>query len=676
MIDTGLCDGVLKITMNCPPVNALGAYLRHAIAKAIDDAQENSAVIALVITGSGKYFSAGADINEFDQALLDPSLPEVIDIIESSRKPVIAAINGFALGGGLEVALGCHYRLAVEHATLGLPEVNLGLLPGAGGTQRLPRLVGAETALELIVSGAPISGTKAAGIGLVDQLSDGSSLIDDAVSFARSVHGPRRTGALPIAVDVDAFERTAATLSAKSKALVAPKACIEAVRAAAELPISEGLALEQRLFRELVAGDQSKALRHVFFAERASAKVEGLPEHCPLRSVENVGVIGAGTMGGGISMNFLSAGVPVTIVETSQEALDRGVAIIRKNYEASASKGRLTPDQVERAMSLLTPTLRFEMLDKCDLVIEAIYENMEAKKAVFERLNTVAKPGAILASNTSFLSIDEIASVTSRPQDVLGLHFFSPANVMRLLEVVRGANTASDTLATAMHLARRIAKVPVVARVCYGFIGNRMLLPRQNNAHSLLLEGATPQQIDLVHTSMGMPMGPFQMSDLAGVDIGWHRDPTRIERLQDALCAQGRWGQKTNAGFYDYDQQRRPTPSPAVAAIIEDFRARAGIVPRAISEDEIIARTLFTMVNEGAKILEEAIAQRASDIDIVWIYGYGWPRHKGGPLFWANQIGLASIVTKLSRYAAAMGNTFTLSRLLEKRAAEGHPLDR
>jgi 3-hydroxyacyl-CoA dehydrogenase len=676
MIDIGLWDGILKITMNGPPVNALGVHLRRAIANAIDEAQENTAVLAIVITGSGKYFSAGADINEFDEAFLDPSLPDVIGIIEASRKPVVAAINGFALGGGLEVALGCHYRLAVEHATLGLPEVNLGLLPGAGGTQRLPRIVGAEIALELIVSGAPISGTKAAGIGLVDQLSDGSSLIDDVVSFARSVQGPRRTGALPIAVDVDAFERTAAALRAKSKTLVAPKACIEAVRAAAELPISEGLAIEQRLFRELVAGDQSKALRHVFFAERASAKVEGLPGHSPLRSIESVGVIGAGTMGGGISMNFLSGGVPVTIVETSQEALDRGVAIIRKNYEASASKGRLTPDKVERAMGLLTPTLGFEALGRCDLVIEAIYENMEAKKAVFERLNTVAKPGAILASNTSFLSIDEIASVTSRPHDVLGLHFFSPANVMRLLEVVRGEKTASDTLATAMHLARRIAKVPVVARVCYGFIGNRMLLPRQDNAHSLLVEGATPQQIDLVHTSMGMPMGPFQMSDLAGVDIGWHRDPTRIGSLQDALCAQGRWGQKTNAGFYDYDQQRRATPSAAVAAIIEDFRARAGGVPRAISEDEIIARTLYTMVNEGAKILEEGIAQRASDIDIVWIYGYGWPRHKGGPMFWADQIGLATIVRELTRYAAAMGNAFTLSPLLEKCAAEGRPLDR
>jgi len=676
MIDIGLCDGILNVTMNAPPVNALGVHLRRAIADAIDEAQENTAVLAIVITGSGKYFSAGADIKEFDQAFLDPSLPDVIGIIEASRKPVVAAINGIALGGGLEVALGCHYRLAVEHATLGLPEVNLGLLPGAGGTQRLPRLVGAEIALELIVSGAPISGTKAAGIGLVDQLSAGSSLIDDAKSFARSVQGPRRTGAQPIAVDVDAFERTAAALFAKSKTLVAPKACIEAVRAAAKLPICEGLPLEQRLFRELVDGDQSKALRHVFFAERASAKVVGLPGQSPLRTIESVGVIGAGTMGGGISMNFLSSGVPVTLVETAQEALDRGVTIIRKNYEASASKGRLTPDQVERAMGLLTPTLAFEALGRCDLVIEAIYENMEAKKAVFERLNTIAKPGAILASNTSFLSIDEIASVTSRPHDVLGLHFFSPANVMRLLEVVRGEKTSSDTLATAMHLARRIAKVPVVARVCYGFIGNRMLLPRQDNAHSLLLEGATPQQIDLVHTSMGMPMGPFQMSDLAGIDIGWHRDPTRIGSLQDALCAQGRWGQKTNAGFYNYDQQRRPTPSAVVAAIIDDFRARAGIVPRAISEDEIIARTLYTMVNEGAKILEERIAQRASDIDIVWIYGYGWPRHKGGPMFWADQIGLATIVREITRYAAAIGNAFTLSPLLEKCAAEGHPLDR
>ena len=676
MIDTEVQDGILIVTLDAPPVNALGRDLRQGLAKAVADAQEDASVKALVITGSGKFFSAGADIAEFDQALLEPSLPEVIDLVEASGKPVVAAINGFALGGGLEVALGCHYRLASAKARIGLPEVLLGLLPGAGGTQRLPRLIGREAALDLVVTGAQISAERAAAIGLVDGISGEAGLLEDAVAFARSAAGVRRTGEIGIAGDDEAFERAVQQLSPKLTALDAPKACIEAVRNASSLSISDGLALERRLFGELLSGEQSKAQRHVFFAERAAAKIEDLPADLELRPVAAVGVIGAGTMGGGISMNFLSAGIPVTIVETSQEALDRGVEVMRANYEASASKGRLTTDEVDRAMALLTPTLDFEALNGCDLIIEAVYENMAVKKAIFARLDTVAKAGAILASNTSFLSIDEIASATSRPGDVLGLHFFSPANVMKLLEVVRGDATAPDTLATAMNLARRIGKVAVVSGVCYGFIGNRMLLPRQDNAEALLLDGATPEQIDLVHTRFGMPMGPFQMLDLAGVDIGWHRDANRIETLQDTLCAQGRWGQKTKAGYYDYDERRRPTPSPAVLEVIEGFRAKAGITPRTISDEEIVVRTLYTMVNEGAKILDEGIAQRASDIDVVWVHGYGWPRHKGGPMFWADQTGLQAIVDGLRTYSAAMGEHFSLSPLLEGCAAAGRPLDR
>ena len=676
MIETENRDGVLIVTLNAPTVNALGLALRKSLAEAISHAQDDVSVAALVVTGTSKFFSAGADIAEFDQALLEPSLSKVINIIEASDKPVVAAINGFALGGGLEVALGCHYRFASAQARLGLPEVLLGLLPGAGGTQRLPRLVGAEAALELVITGAQISAERAAAIGLVDTVCHGAGLIDDAAAFARSVGTVRRTGEIARAPDAESFERAVAKLNPKLTALDAPKACIEAVGMAASLSITEGLALERRLFSELVSGEQSKAQRHVFFAERAAAKIKDLPVDLQLRPVNAVGVIGAGTMGGGISMNFLTAGTPVTIVETSQEALDRGVGIIRSNYEASASKGRLTTDQVEKAMALLTPTLDFEALSLCDLIIEAVYENMEVKKDIFVRLDKVAKPGAILASNTSFLSIDDIASVTSRPGDVLGLHFFSPANVMKLLEVVRGAATADDTLATAMNLARRIGKVAVVSGVCYGFIGNRMLLPRQDNAEVLLLEGATPEQIDLVHTRFGMPMGPFQMLDLAGVDIGWHRDTARIENLQDALCAQGRWGQKTKAGYYDYDERRKPTLSAAVTAIIDEFRAKVGITPRTMSDEEIVVRTLYTMVNEGAKILEEGIAQRASDIDVVWIYGYGWPRHKGGPMFWAEQTGLQTIVDDLRRYAAAMGDDFMVSPLLETCAAEWRPLDR
>jgi 3-hydroxyacyl-CoA dehydrogenase len=677
MIETQLHDDVLEIVMANPPVNALGAGVRQGIFQAIADAQGNPAIKAIVIRGGGKMFSGGADITEFGKPPVDPWLPQVVDAIEASAKPVVAAIHGTALGGGLEVALGCHYRIASPKAKLGLPEVSLGLLPGAGGTQRLPRLIGVEAALGMIVSGAPIPATRAAEAGLVDTLAESDdSLAAEAIAYARTLDAPRRTGARSVSADPAVFERFAADNARKIKGLDAPKACIEAVKAATELPLAEGQEKERQLFLQLVSGDQSKALRHVFFAERAAARIEGLPKDTQLRAIATVGVIGAGTMGGGISMNFLSAGIPVTIVEMAQDALDRGAATIRKNYEATAAKGRITPAQVEKAMALLSPTLDFDALKDCDLIIEAVYENMDVKKEIFARLDGIAKPGAMLASNTSYLSIDEIASATQRPQDVLGLHFFSPANVMKLVEVVRGAKTAPDALATGMDLARKIGKVPVVAGVCYGFIGNRMLIPRQVNANALLLEGATPDQVDRVHTGFGMPMGPFQMADLAGVDIGWHRDPNRIESLQDALCAQGRWGQKKQAGFYDYDEKRKPSPSPVVATIIEDFRAKAGITPRAIGDEEILVRTLYTMVNEGAKILEEGIAQRASDIDVVWNYGYGWPRHKGGPMFWADQIGLDTVVDGLKRYEGRLGEDFSFSPLLLKRAAEGKPLDR
>lgn len=676
MIETQLNDGILIITMNAPPVNALGVALRSGILQAIRDAQDDVSLTAIVLTGTGRFFSAGADIGEFDQGLQQPSLPDLVNAIEGSDKPVIAAINGIALGGGLELALGCHYRIAGTDATLGLPEVKLGLLPGAGGTQRLPRLIGVGRAIELIVGGTSIGAGEAAAIGLVDKLADHGSLLAEAPSLAMSVEAPRRTGEIAIAADGAALDHALAKLGPKLIALDAPKACIEAVKAAAELALPDGLLFEQRLFTQLIDGEQSKALRHVFFAERAATRIEGLSPDLPLRPIDKVGVIGAGTMGGGISMNFLSAGIPVTIVETSRDALERGVAIIRKNYEASAAKGRISAAQVEAAMALLTPKLNFDALGDCDLVIEAVYEDMATKKDIFARLDKVARCGAMLASNTSFLSIDDIAAVTSRPQDVLGLHFFSPANVMKLLEVVRGAQTAPDALATAMQLARRIAKIPVVSGVCYGFIGNRMLLPRQDNATALLLEGATPEHVDRVHTAFGMPMGPFQMSDLAGVDIGWHRDPARVESLRDALCSENRWGQKTSAGWYDYDEKRRPAPSAKVMAIIDEFRRKAGVEPRPISDEEIVARTLYTMVNEGAHILEEGIAQRASDIDVVWLYGYGWPRHTGGPLFWADQVGLDKVVEGLNRHEALLGSAFKLSPLLRECAAAGKPLDR
>jgi 3-hydroxyacyl-CoA dehydrogenase len=677
MIETKLHDDVLEIVMRNPPVNALGADVRKGLHDAIAGAQADDRVKAIVIRGAGKLFSGGADITEFGKPPVGPMLPEVVDAIEASMKPVVAAIHGMALGGGLEVALGSHYRIAAPNAKLGLPEVLLGILPGAGGTQRLPRLIGVEAALGMIVSGSPMPAKMAAELGLVDRLAAGDdTLAEEAIAFARTLDAPRRSGDQSVSAEPGVFEAFATENARKIKGLDAPQACIEAVKAATELPIDQGQEKERALFLQLVSGEQSKALRHVFFAERAAAKIEGLPKDIPLRPIRKVGVIGAGTMGGGISMNFLSAGIPVTIVEMAQDALERGTTTIHRNYEATAAKGRLTADQVEAAMALLTPTLDFDALADCDLIIEAVYENMDVKKEIFARLDGIARPGAMLASNTSYLSIDEIAAATKRPEDVLGLHFFSPANVMKLVEVVRGAKTAPDALATGMDLARRIGKVPVVSGVCYGFIGNRMLIPRQTNANALLLEGATPEQVDRVHTRFGMPMGPFQMADLAGVDIGWHRDPSRIESLQDALCAEGRWGQKKKAGFYDYDEKRKPSPSPVVEGIIGDFRAKAGIGPRSISDEEILVRTLYTMVNEGAKILDEGIAQRASDIDVVWNYGYGWPRHKGGPMFWADQIGLRTVVDGLKRYATELGEDFTLSPLLLKCAEEGKPLDR
>ncbi|HVU31043.1 MAG TPA: 3-hydroxyacyl-CoA dehydrogenase NAD-binding domain-containing protein, partial [Sphingomicrobium sp.] len=456
----------------------------------------------------------------------------------------------------------------------------------------------------------------------------------------------------------------------------APLKNIEAVRVATKKPYSEGVIEERKLFMELMSGEQSAAQRYFFFAERKANKIEGLPENTEPRPVRKVGVIGAGTMGGGISMNFLSAGIPVTIVEMSKEALERGTGVMRKNYEASAAKGKLTSEQVEEAMGYLQPTLDFAELADCDLIIEAVYENMDVKKEVFARIDRIAKPGAILASNTSYLDIDEIASSISRPADVLGMHFFSPANIMKLLEVVRGKATAPDVLLTAMQLGKKIKKVPVIAGVCHGFIGNRMLMPRQVEATKLLLEGATPEQVDRVHVEFGMPMGPFQMADLAGVDIGWHRDPNRIETVRDALCAIDRWGQKKGAGFYDYDEKRRPSPSPVVQEIIEDFARKKGVERREISDEEIVERTLYTMVNEGAKILEEGIAQRASDIDVVWVYGYGWPVYRGGPMFWADSVGLPKIVDGLKRQEERMKPEFSFSKLLLEKAGKGESFTR
>ena len=662
-------DDVLVIISDNAPVNALSAAVRQGVESAIKEGVADASVEAMVIRCDGRTFFAGADITEFTKPPVDPLLPQLVDMIEASDKPVVAAIHGTALGGGCEVALASHYRIAVPSAKLGTPEVKLGLLPGAGGTQRLPRIAGVKLALELTAKGDPISAQKALDAGLIDRLADEGSLEADAIAFAREVKGKRPiprasekvTQADPAAAE--AFKKDNARRFRGFEAPFANIACVE--KATDGSSYAEGSAFERQEFMRLMMGVQSAAQRHIFFAERQASKIDDVPADTQLRPIKRVGVIGAGTMGGGISMNFLSAGIPVTIVEMQQEALDRGTGVVRKNYEASAAKGRLKPEQVEAVMGALSPTLNFDDLAECDLIIEAVYEEMGVKKDIFTRLDKLAKPGAILASNTSYLDIDEIAACTSRPQDVVGMHFFSPANVMKLLEVVRGAKTAPDVLATVMDLAKRIKKVAVVAGVTYGFIGNRMLMPRQVEATKLLLEGATPEQIDRVHVAFGMPMGPFQMSDLAGVDIGWHRDPSRIENIRDALAAENRWGQKTKAGFYDYDDKRTPSNSPRVAEIIDDFRKQSGVTPREISEEEIVARTLYTMVNEGALILEEGKAQRASDIDVVWIYGYGWPVYRGGPMFWAQSEGLGKVVEGLEKHG------FTPAKSLKDAASSG-----
>jgi len=680
-ISTTRHGDVLIVTSNNPPVNALGAAVRQGLVAAIEEAEGDEAVKAVVIRCEGQTFFAGADITEFGKPPVMPWLPSVVDTIENCSKPVVAAIHGTALGGGLEVALGCHYRVAVRDAKLGVPEVKLGLLPGAGGTQRLPRVAGVQKALEMVTSGAMVSARDACDVGLVDRIVEGE-LLQHAVAYAEEVRDIRP---LPKSserqekvsnVEPSIFDDFRKANARKFRGFEAPEANIKAVEAAVAKPYAEGVIDERNLFMGLMSGVQSRAQQYFFFAERKASKIDGIPEDTKPRAVNKVGVIGAGTMGGGISMNFLSAGIPVTIFEMNQEALDRGTGVMRKNYEATAAKGRMTGEQVEKAMGALTPTLDFEALADCDLIIEAVFEQMEVKKDIFTRLDKTVKQGAILASNTSYLNIDEIAAVTSRPQDVVGLHFFSPANVMKLLEVVRGAKTAPDVLVTAMQLAKKIKKVAVVAGVCHGFIGNRMLMPRQVEATKLLLEGATPEQVDRVHVEFGMPMGPFQMADLAGVDIGWHRDPNRIENIRDALAAEGRWGQKKQAGFYDYDDKRRPSPSPRVQEIIEDFRAKAGITARDISDEEIVQRTLYTMVNEGAKILEEGMAQRASDIDVVWVYGYGWPVYRGGPMFWADTEGLQKIVDGLKEQEGRMGGDFSFSQLLLDKAEKGDKFTR
>jgi 3-hydroxyacyl-CoA dehydrogenase len=668
------------VTLNSPPVNALSATVRQGLKAAFEAAVADPAIRAIVLICDGRTFIAGADISEFGKPPVEPSLQAVQEVIERSPKPVVAAIHGTALGGGLEVARVAHYRVAVPSAKAGLPEVNIGLLPGAGGTQRLPRIVGVETALEMVTSGQHIPAKAALAMGLFDSLVEEGSLRDGAIAFARVVVAEDKplTRIRDQNARVEAargkpevFSAFRAANAREFRGFKAPEFNIRCIEAAANLPFDEGLALEHKLFLELMAGSQSAAQRHVFFAERQAAKVPDVPDDTPILPVSKVGVIGAGTMGGGIAMNFLNAGIPVTIVEAKPENLDRGVGVVRKNYENTASKGRLTLEGVEQRMGLLTPSMHLEDLADCDLIIEAVFELMEIKQQVFARLDQIARPGAILASNTSYLDIDVIAAATARPESVIGLHFFSPANVMRLLEIVRGEKTDKSVIATAMRIGKTIGKVAVLVGNGHGFVGNRMLAQRQREATNLILEGAMPWDVDRVLHAFGLPMGPFAMSDLAGLDIGWDPAKTSSSTVREVLCEMDRRGQKTGAGFYDYDENRVARPSPIVEQVILDFAARRQVQRRPIDDQEILERCLYPMVNEGAKILEEGKAIRASDIDVVWVNGYGWPVYRGGPMFWGEQEGLAKVLARMRDFQARFGDDFRPSALLERLVAEG-----
>ena len=673
-------DGVAVVIINSPPVNALSVAVRDGLAMAFQRVLGDAAVQAIVLICDGKTFIAGADIAGFGKPPQGANLLEVLTAIEGASQHVVAAIHGTALGGGFEVALACHYRVAVPSAKCGLPEVKLGLLPGAGGTQRLPRIVGVERALEMLTSGEHVGAKACFEMGLIDALVDEGKLREGAVAFARDLIANQRP--LKKVRDLDgklAAARTKPEIFAnfrkanarKFRGFDAPDFNIRCVEAAVSMPFDEGIALERKLFMELMAGVQSAAQRYAFFAERAVWKIPDVPADTPTLPYTQVGIIGAGTMGGGIAMNFLNKGIPVTVVETRQDALDRGIATIRRNYENTAKRGRLTMAEVEKRMAMLTGTLSLEALARCDLVIEAVFEDMAVKKELFSKLDAIVKQGAILATNTSRLDVNQIASATRRPESVIGLHFFSPANVMRLLEVVRGDKTSNAAIATSMQMARKIGKVAALVGVCPGFVGNRMLAQRQREAQALMLEGAKPQDIDRVLFDFGFPMGPFAMSDLAGLDLGWTRETSTGETMREKLCELDRRGQKTGAGYYDYDADRNPTPSAVVDKLILELAAKKGIVRRSIADEEILERCIYPMINEGARILEEGKAIRASDIDIIWINGYGFPVYRGGPMFYGDTVGLPKVLDKLRQFQLRFGADFKPAKLLEKLVVEG-----
>nr|WP_057925325.1 3-hydroxyacyl-CoA dehydrogenase NAD-binding domain-containing protein [Burkholderia ambifaria] len=687
-VDYSIRDGVAVITLNNPPVNGLGLSTRQGVLEALDRAVQDPSVTAIVLTGAGRAFSGGADITEFNtpKALQEPTLHTVIRAVEASAKPVVAALHSVVMGGGLELALGAHYRVAAPGAQVALPEVKLGLLPGAGGTQRLPRAVGLETALNMIVSGAPVPSEQLATSGLFDEMADGD-LLDAAVVFARKVgaqKGPHprvrdRKIVHENAAGFIQFARNSARAAAPN--FPAPHKCIDAIEAGVLNGFDKGSVAERDGFVALMMTPESRALRHAFFGERAASKIPDVPADTPVREIRRVGVIGAGTMGGGIAMNFINAGLPVTLLETKQDALDRGLATIRKNYDAQVKKGKLTQQKLDARMALITPTLSYDDLKDADLIVEAVFEELGVKEQVFGQLDAVAKPGAILASNTSTLDVDKIAAFTKRPQDVVGMHFFSPANVMKLLEVVRGAQTAKDVLATVMAVAKKIRKTAVVSGVCDGFIGNRMIEQYIRQALFMLEEGALPAQVDRAIEKFGFAMGPFRMSDLAGNDIGWairkrryvEQPDLQYSKIADRLCEQGRFGQKTGGGWYDYvPGERKAKPSALVDEMVVAYSKERGVERRKIGDDEIVERLVFALVNEGAKILEEKIASKASDIDMVYLTGYGFPLWRGGPMLYADMVGLYNVERAIRRYAAAPnGDAWQLAPSIVELAAAG-----
>ncbi len=680
---------VAVITLNNPPVNGLGLATRTAAVEGLRKAQADDAVKAIVITGAGKAFSGGADIKEFNspKALTEPSLHTLINVVESSAKPVVAAIHSVCMGGGLELALGCNYRVALPGAQIALPEVKLGLLPGAGGTQRLPRVLGLEKALNMIVSGTPVLSEKLADTALFDEVfAAGADLLESAIAFANKVADVRplpkvrdRKVFYPNAEAFLQFSRN--TVKAMSGAFPAPLECVETVAASVTHKFEDGLKFERERFLHLIQTPESKALRHAFFAERIASKVPDVPADTPTREIRQAAVIGAGTMGGGIAMNFVNAGIPVILLETKQEALDKGIATIRKNYENTMKKGKLTQEKFDQRVGLISGTLSYADIAQADIVVEAVFEEMGVKESVFKQLDAVMKPGAILASNTSTLDVDKIASFTSRPQDVIGTHFFSPANVMKLLEIVRGKATGKDVLATTLALSKKLKKTGVVSGVCDGFIGNRMIEQYSRQAGFLLEEGCLPEQVDKAVEKFGFAMGPFRMGDLAGNDIGWairkrryvEKPEISYSKTADLLCEMGRYGQKTGAGWYDYKAgDRKAYPNQAVDEMIVKHSADIGVERRKISDQEIVERLVYSLVNEGARILEEGIAMRASDIDMVYLTGYGFPLYRGGPMFYADTVGLFNVLMAMEKYAKGRhGDAWTPAPLLVKLAAEG-----